>query len=166
MAAKLFVILAFVAATQASILATSQDNDYTSFAYDVADPNTGDYKSQVESRIGGTVKGQYSLIDPDGTKRIVDYTADDINGFNAVVRKEPIVTQAVVPVSPAIIPAVKSVVSTPLRSISSPAVYSVGSPRYYTASPSVYNARSYVAPYYYPRSTTYNSYAAPLNYYY
>ncbi|XP_013168181.1 PREDICTED: larval/pupal rigid cuticle protein 66-like [Papilio xuthus] len=162
MAAKFVVILAFVAATQASIL-TSQDNDYTSFAYDVADPNTGDYKSQVESRIGGTVKGQYSLIDPDGTKRIVDYTADDINGFNAVVRKEPI-TQAVVPVSAAVIPAATPVVSTPFRTISSPSVYSVGSQ--YFASPSVYNARSYATPYYYPRSSTYNSYAAPLNYYY
>lgn len=149
-----------MAAAQASIISTSQDNDYSSFAYDVADPNTGDYKSQVESRIGGTVKGQYSLIDPDGTKRIVDYTADDINGFNAVVRKEPLVTQAV---TPTVIPA--SVVSTPY-SVSSPSVYSVGSPKFFTSSPSVYNARSYVAPYYYPRSYSYDSYAAPLNYYY
>lgn len=65
------------------------DTQY-SFAYDVKDTLTGDFKSQVESRHGEVVHGQYSLIDPDGTKRIVDYTADPINGFNAVVRKTPI----------------------------------------------------------------------------
>lgn len=40
--------------------------------------------------------GSYSLNDPDGTRRTVDYTADPINGFNAVVRKEPLVAKAVV----------------------------------------------------------------------
>lgn len=33
------------------------------------------------------VKGQYSLVEPDGSVRTVDYTADDHNGFNAVVTK-------------------------------------------------------------------------------
>lgn len=28
--------------------------------------------------------GQYSLVEPDGSIRTVDYTADPINGFNAV----------------------------------------------------------------------------------
>lgn len=28
--------------------------------------------------------GQYSLVEPDGSIRTVDYTADSINGFNAV----------------------------------------------------------------------------------
>lgn len=31
--------------------------------------------------------GQYSLVEPDGSVRTVDYTADDHNGFNAVVHK-------------------------------------------------------------------------------
>jgi Insect cuticle protein len=31
--------------------------------------------------------GGYSLYEPDGTKRIVEYTADDKNGFNAVVKR-------------------------------------------------------------------------------
>lgn len=31
--------------------------------------------------------GQYSLVEPDGSVRTVDYTADPINGFNAVVSK-------------------------------------------------------------------------------
>ncbi|KAJ8941524.1 hypothetical protein NQ318_010292, partial [Aromia moschata] len=32
----------------------------------------------------------YALIDSDGTRRQVDYTADSINGFNAVVSKQPL----------------------------------------------------------------------------
>lgn len=31
--------------------------------------------------------GQYSLVEPDGSVRTVDYTADSIHGFNAVVSK-------------------------------------------------------------------------------
>ncbi|CAH2054521.1 unnamed protein product, partial [Iphiclides podalirius] len=61
-----------------------------SFAYDVQDGLTGDSKSQHESRDGDVVQGSYSVVDPDGTKRTVDYTADPHNGFNAVVRKEPL----------------------------------------------------------------------------
>ena len=53
------------------------------------DSHTGDVKSQHETRHGDQVQGQYSLLDADGHQRIVDYTADDHNGFNAVVRREP-----------------------------------------------------------------------------
>ncbi|XP_068619475.1 larval cuticle protein A2B-like isoform X4 [Battus philenor] len=60
-----------------------------SFAYDVQDPVTGDSKTQHESRDGDVVQGSYSVVDPDGTKRTVDYTADPHNGFNAVVKNEP-----------------------------------------------------------------------------
>lgn len=45
---------------------------------------TGDSKSQHETRSGDVVHGSYSLIDADGHKRTVEYTADDHNGFNAV----------------------------------------------------------------------------------
>lgn len=38
-------------------------------------------------RVGDVVKGQYSLAEPDGTIRIVKYTADKHNGFNAVVTR-------------------------------------------------------------------------------
>ncbi|XP_050342982.1 cuticle protein 7-like [Nymphalis io] len=55
------------------------------FAYSVADPHTGDHKSQHESRDGDAVHGYYSLVQPDGSVRKVEYTADDHNGFNAVV---------------------------------------------------------------------------------
>lgn len=51
------------------------------------DYHTGDIKSQHETRDGDVVKGQYSLVEPDGSIRTVDYTADKHNGFNAVVSK-------------------------------------------------------------------------------
>lgn len=54
------------------------------------DPHTGDQKTQEETRDGDVVKGSYSLVEPDGSKRRVDYTADPVNGFNAVVKKEPL----------------------------------------------------------------------------
>ncbi|XP_015020953.3 trichohyalin [Drosophila mojavensis] len=70
---------------------SSEDYDsrpqYT-FAYDVRDTLTGDEKRQEEKRDGDLVKGQYSLVEPDGTRRIVDYTADDASGFNAIVSKQ------------------------------------------------------------------------------
>ncbi|KAJ2939691.1 hypothetical protein O0L34_g14411 [Tuta absoluta] len=55
------------------------------FAYAVADPHTGDHKSQHETRDGDAVHGYYELVQPDGSVRKVEYTADDHNGFNAVV---------------------------------------------------------------------------------
>lgn len=58
------------------------------FEYDVQDHHTGDIKSQHESRDGDVVKGHYSLVEPDGSKRTVEYTADPHNGFNAIVHKE------------------------------------------------------------------------------
>lgn len=58
------------------------------FKYGVADPKTGDKKSQYETRDGDAVKGEYSLVEPDGTIRIVKYYADKKTGFNAEVIKE------------------------------------------------------------------------------
>ncbi|XP_022207474.2 cuticle protein 19 [Nilaparvata lugens] len=57
------------------------------FNYGVKDTHTGDIKSQTEERDGDVVKGQYSLLEADGTTRTVDYTADAHSGFNAVVTK-------------------------------------------------------------------------------
>lgn len=66
------------------------------FAYNVQDALTGDSKTQEESRDGDIVKGSYSLIEPDGSRRTVNYYADPINGFNAVVQKDvPVVTPVV-----------------------------------------------------------------------
>ena len=75
-----------------------------SFAYDVQDGLTGDSKSQQESRDGDVVHGSYSVVDPDGIKRTVEYTADPHNGFNAVVHKEPVAVKAVAPVAKVVAP--------------------------------------------------------------
>lgn len=63
-------------------------NPEYSYSYNVHDEQTGDVKSQQETRRGDVVEGSYSLIEADGTRRIVEYTADAHNGFNAVVHKE------------------------------------------------------------------------------
>lgn len=80
------------------------------FSYGVHDSLTGDIKSQVESRNGGNVAGSYSVVDADGYKRTVTYTADDLNGFNAVVQREPIVAK-VAAVAAVATPAVQQVVA-------------------------------------------------------
>lgn len=76
----------------APVIAKSVDLDdaYPQYAYryNVADALTGDNKSHEEVREGDIVKGQYSLIEADGSRRIVNYYADPINGFNAVVTKD------------------------------------------------------------------------------
>ncbi|XP_038214116.1 larval cuticle protein A3A-like [Zerene cesonia] len=83
------------------------------FNYAVNDPVTGDNKHQSETRDGGYVRGSYSLAEPDGTVRVVDYTADPVSGFNAIVRRigqavhpqvarpvvQPVVTQYATPIS-------------------------------------------------------------------
>ncbi|XP_058828665.1 adult-specific cuticular protein ACP-20-like [Topomyia yanbarensis] len=56
------------------------------YEYGVKDYHTGDHKSQWEVRDGDVVKGEYTLDEPDGTKRIVEYYADDKNGFEAKVK--------------------------------------------------------------------------------
>ncbi|KAL3283007.1 hypothetical protein HHI36_006164 [Cryptolaemus montrouzieri] len=60
-------------------------SDY-SFSYGVKDLHSGDVKNQWEEKKGNIVTGQYSLMEPDGSTRTVDYTADDKNGFNAIVK--------------------------------------------------------------------------------
>ncbi|XP_047537758.1 larval cuticle protein A2B-like [Vanessa atalanta] len=115
-----------------------------SFAYDVQDGLTGDSKSQHETRDGDVVQGSYSVVDPDGTKRTVDYTADPHNGFNAVVHKEPLAVKAA-PVAYA----------APVAKVVSPFVHAA--PVAYAAAPVVHAAPiakiaapaiSYSSPYY------------------
>lgn len=48
----------------------------------------GDNKAQEETRNGDVVQGSYSLIEPDGSRRVVSYAADPVNGFNAIVQKD------------------------------------------------------------------------------
>jgi len=73
------------------------------YAYSVQDGLTGDAKTHQEARDGDVVQGQYSLVEPDGAVRTVTYTADPINGFNAVVdRQAPAVAVAKVHAVPAV----------------------------------------------------------------
>lgn len=98
------------------------------------DAHTGDVKSQHEVRDGGVVKGQYSLVEPDGSVRTVDYTADDVHGFNAVVSKSAptvhaVAHKVVAPVVHAPVVAAKTIVAH------QPAVYAHAAPVYAHAAP-------------------------------
>jgi hypothetical protein len=81
-------------------------NPQYSYSYSVNDASTGDSKSHGESRSGDLVQGSYSVVESDSSIRRVDYSADDVNGFNAVVHR------AVGAVAPPPVP-VKSVASVP-----------------------------------------------------
>jgi hypothetical protein len=70
-----------------SVFHRSQAHPKYEFKYGVNDQHTGDIKEQSEQRDGDVVKGQYSLVEPDGTTRTVKYTSDKHNGFNAEVIK-------------------------------------------------------------------------------
>ncbi|XP_023313764.1 larval cuticle protein A2B-like [Trichogramma pretiosum] len=141
MSMKIFVVAALVACASAGLVpadveittVTPEDFDHHpqySFNYGVSDPLSGDHKSQEETRDGDKVKGSYSLIDADGTKRTVDYTADDVNGFNAVVRREaavavaaPVVNTVVPSLVKTISPVVHTYPAAPVVSYSSPIVH-------------------------------------------
>ncbi|XP_043283497.1 larval cuticle protein A2B-like [Venturia canescens] len=95
-----------------------------SYSYDVHDSLTGDAKSQQETRNGDAVEGSYSFIEADGSRRVVHYTADDHNGFNAVVEKQPaqVALKAVAPV------VVKSVAPVAHASYAAPAYTAYAAP--------------------------------------
>ncbi|XP_030377152.1 cuticle protein 7 [Scaptodrosophila lebanonensis] len=90
---KLFVILSIGLFGMACAIELQPELDYGPVAYEfhwaVHDEHTGDIKSQKESRKDDKVEGIYELIDPDGYRRIVQYKADDHNGFEAIVQREP-----------------------------------------------------------------------------
>nr|CAD7412592.1 unnamed protein product [Timema cristinae] len=120
-----------------------------SYAYDIQDALTGDSKSHHESRDGDVVQGSYSLVEPDGTRRTVDYTADPHNGFNAVVHKEgAAVVKAVAPVATYAAPAIAKVHAAPAYGYAAPAIAKVlGYARYVGAPGAISYASTYaVAP--------------------
>ncbi|XP_050669041.1 uncharacterized protein LOC126968216 [Leptidea sinapis] len=66
-----------------------QDNNPSySFGYGVSDIRTGDIKTVWEEKEGDTVKGHYSVIEPDGSMRTVEYSAGPNTGFTAVVNND------------------------------------------------------------------------------
>lgn len=100
------------------------------FKYEVHDPQTGDVKQQHETSNNGAISGQYSLIEADGQRRIVDYTADDVHGFNANVRRESVEGHQIVKtLQPAI--AVQKVLQPAHISYSAPQEQYYSAPNYY-----------------------------------
>ena len=57
------------------------------YEYQVDDKDTGDYKTFWEERDGDVVRGAYTIMDADGKQRIVEYKADKVNGYEAVIRR-------------------------------------------------------------------------------
>lgn len=147
-------------------------NPQYSFSYGVKDALTGDYKDQSETRSGDVVKGQYSLLEADGTTRRVDYTADPLNGFNAVVSREGVPKVAAPAYVKTIAPApIAYAAATPIvKTIATPAVYNTyAQPAYsaaYVAQPAY--AGAYAAqPAYagaYAAQPAYSAYAAQPTY--
>ncbi|CAH2087550.1 unnamed protein product [Euphydryas editha] len=96
MVAKFVIVLALAVAASAVPLvpvakiayAEPEAPAHYEFQYSVHDEHNGDVKQQQESRAGDVVHGSYSLVQPDGVHRIVEYSADKVNGFNANVRYE------------------------------------------------------------------------------
>uniref|UniRef100_A0A1Q3FSF0 Putative pupal cuticle protein n=1 Tax=Culex tarsalis TaxID=7177 RepID=A0A1Q3FSF0_CULTA len=181
MAFKIVVCLAFLGVAAAGLVPHhgEYNGDYYShpqysFNYGVHDGLTGDVKSQVESRDGDVVKGQYSLVEPDGSVRTVDYTADDVNGFNAVVTKSgpsvhaaPAVVKTVAHAAPAVYaaPALKTVVAAPAYAHAAP-VYAHAAPTVVktVAAPAVYASHATPAVYAAHAPAVYASHAAPAVY--
>lgn len=115
-------------------------NPEYSYSYGVNDPETGDSKHAEESLQNGIVTGSYSLSEPDGTVRKVSYTADKVNGFNAVVEKHGTARH---------IPPLKYVAAAPVISkyVAAAPVYHAPVAKYISPAP-IYHApvARYVAP--------------------
>ncbi|XP_050308074.1 cuticle protein 7-like [Anthonomus grandis grandis] len=62
-------------------------NPIYGYSYTVHDSHTGDSKHQIETRHGDSVRGEYSLAEPDGSRRTVHYASEPHTGFNAVVHR-------------------------------------------------------------------------------
>ncbi|XP_055605939.1 cuticle protein 19-like [Uranotaenia lowii] len=81
-----------VAVTLAAFVAAVPEEDHYAhpkykFQYGVKDFHTGDSKDQWEIRDGDVVKGEYTLYEADGTKRVVEYSSDKHSGFHAHVKR-------------------------------------------------------------------------------
>lgn len=86
-------------------------------------------------RDGGNVKGSYSLLEPDGSVRTVDYTASDLAGFNAVVKNvgpnlhpTPLIAKTVAPLAPIVGPLNYGFGGAPLTAPIAPIVAALPAP--------------------------------------
>ncbi|KAG5676661.1 hypothetical protein PVAND_006479 [Polypedilum vanderplanki] len=96
------------------------------FEYSVHDGHTGDVKEHHESAKNGAVEGYYTLIDADGYRRVVHYTANHEQGFIAKVEREPIQGQQKIAQ-----PVVAKVVAPVVQKVA------VAAPQYYSPAPVV-----------------------------
>ncbi|XP_069360360.1 cuticle protein 18.6-like [Maniola hyperantus] len=165
MAAKFLVLCGLVAVASAGLVPVGQvayaqpeAPAHYEFQYSVQDGHTGDVKQQQEARAGDAVHGSYSLVQPDGVQRIVDYTADAVHGFNANVRYEG---------HPVAAPA-KIAYAAPVAKLaySSPVSYAAPAARVAYSSPLSYAAPvarvAYSSPLSYAAPVAKVAYAAPL----
>ncbi|KAK0170270.1 hypothetical protein PV328_010849 [Microctonus aethiopoides] len=128
-----------------------------SFSYDVHDSHTGDIKAQQETRDGDVVKGSYSFIEADGTRRIVQYTVDSHSGFNAIVHKQPATNVEYKNVAPVNNKAYNAPVE--YKAYSKPTEYkSYSKPAEYKAYSAPIEHKAYSAP------VEYKAYSAPVEY--
>ncbi|XP_026276983.1 cuticle protein 19-like [Frankliniella occidentalis] len=59
------------------------------YQYSVHDKHTGDVKDVWEHRDGDVTKGGYTLLEPDGHTRVVEYIVTKKGGFQATVKRLP-----------------------------------------------------------------------------
>ncbi|XP_068086145.1 cuticle protein 21-like [Anabrus simplex] len=117
-----------------------------SYGYSVQDALTGDSKNQQETRDGDVVQGSYSLAEPDGTIRTVEYAADPVNGFNAVVHRTPAHAPVAVAAAPAIAAApiaryaAPAIAAAPIARYAAPAIAAAPIARYAAAPALAYGA--------------------------
>ncbi|CAK1542259.1 unnamed protein product [Leptosia nina] len=161
MAAKFVAFFAIIAAAAALPVvplakiayAEPEAPAHYQYQYSIHDGQSGDVKEQQEAREGDAVHGSYSLVQPDGVHRIVEYTADKEHGFNAVVRYEGTPIPAPVKAAPvAYAPVTKLAYAAPAKvAYTSPISYAAPAKVAYSA-PISYAAPAKVA------------YSAPISY--
>ncbi|XP_034833415.1 cuticle protein-like [Maniola hyperantus] len=179
MVAKFIVILALAVATSAVPLvpiakvayAEPEAPAHYEFQYSVHDEQTGDIKQQQEARAGDEVHGSYSLVQPDGVHRIVEYTSDKEHGFNANVHYEGHPVAAPGPAKHAYAaPVAKLAYSAPVAKVaySSPVSYAAPIARVAYSSPVSYAAPvakvAYSSPVSYATPVARLAYSSPVSY--
>nr|XP_022906635.1 larval cuticle protein A2B-like [Onthophagus taurus] len=85
---KFFLIFIAVSGIESKLLEYDTSHQNYQWGYDIQDEITGDFKSQEERKEGDILRGFYSFIEADGSKRIVRYIVHPKLGFNAIVLKE------------------------------------------------------------------------------
>ncbi|XP_068243638.1 pupal cuticle protein Edg-84A-like [Palaemon carinicauda] len=76
-----------------------QRYDPFTYNYIVNDDENTVYATRQETQdVNGVVHGEYSWVAPDGVRYTTTYTADAVNGYNAITRREKTNIEIRVPV--------------------------------------------------------------------